>query len=113
MLKMCHMDNIRLKSNSNFICETCQMAKFHRLPFTQSDSIASLPFELVHMDLWGPYKTLDITGASYFLTVVDDHTRFTWVYLIQNKMQVRNCVKNFFAYVQTIGEIVDPLRTRS
>jgi len=76
------MDNITAKSSSDFVCKTYQMAKFHRLPFTQGDSIASSPFELIHMDLWGPYKTLDITGASYFLTAADDHTKFIWVYMI-------------------------------
>ena len=82
MSKMCHMDNITAKSSSDFVCKTYQMAKFHRLPFTQGDFIASSPFELIHMDLWGPYKTLDITGASYFLTAADDHTKFIWVYMI-------------------------------
>ena len=74
--------------------------KFHRQPFSVSKSMASMAFELVYMDLWGPYRVSDLTGASYFLTVVDDHTRCTWVYLLQNKVQVPTHVQNFTTDVQ-------------
>ena len=53
------------------------------------------------MDLWGPYKTKTLLGASYFLTILDDHSRCTWTYLIQNKMQVFKVIESFFAMVNT------------
>jgi len=64
-----------LLAPDSILCDTCMMSKFHRLPFQRSNSLASKSFELVHMDLWGPYKTPDISGAHSFLTVLDDHTR--------------------------------------
>lgn len=101
MTKLAHITCIKEHVNKeNTSCEACILAKFHRQPFSVSDSMATMAFELVHMDLWGPYRVPDLTGASYFLTVVDDHTRCTWVYLLQNKMQVPTHVQNFIAYVQ-------------
>jgi len=101
MTKLAHITCINKYMNKDDItCEACILAKFHRQPFSVSNSMASMAFELVHMDLWGPYRVPDLTGASYFLTVADDHTRCTWVYLLQNKMQVPTYAQNFITYVQ-------------
>ncbi|GJX46110.1 retrovirus-related pol polyprotein from transposon TNT 1-94 [Tanacetum coccineum] len=40
----------------NESCLTCPMAKFAKLPYSLSDSHAKEPFELIHIDIWGPYK---------------------------------------------------------
>ncbi|KAL8160211.1 hypothetical protein V2J09_001748 [Rumex salicifolius] len=49
--------------------------------------MAETVFELLHMDLWGPYKSPTYSGAHYFVTVVDDFSRATWTHLIQSKDQ--------------------------
>ncbi|GJU59922.1 ribonuclease H-like domain-containing protein [Tanacetum coccineum] len=40
----------------NICCEVCQRAKQTRKPFPLSDHVSSSLGELVHLDLWGPYK---------------------------------------------------------
>lgn len=67
---------------SYFVCDTCEMAKFHRLPFPVSTPRAAKAFDLVHVDLWGPYRHPDVTEAHYILTVLDDHTRSLWTFLL-------------------------------
>ena len=62
--------------------------------------MASAAFELVQMDLCGPCKISYLTRANYLLTMVDNHTRYTWLYLLQNKMQAPTYIHNFIAYVQ-------------
>ncbi|GJY37100.1 ribonuclease H-like domain-containing protein [Tanacetum coccineum] len=52
--------------------ETCQRAKQTREPFPLSDHSSSSLGELVHLDLWGPYKVTSFEGFKFFLTVVDD-----------------------------------------
>ena len=69
------------------VCEPCQMANSHRLPFTLSESRVSHPFALVHYDLWGPAPIVGVNGARYFVLFVDDHTRFSWLYLLASKDQ--------------------------
>lgn len=82
--KLSHMHNVPCPPN--FMCDTCMRAKFHRLPFPRSSSIAKSCFDLVHMDLWGPYRQHDITGAHYVLTVLDDHSRALWAFPLKDKL---------------------------
>jgi len=37
----------------------------------------------------------------FFLTIVDDHSRFTWVYLMHNKSQTNSIIQSFFSYAET------------
>ena len=53
------------------------------------------------MDLWGPYRVANVSGACYFLTIVDDFTRSTWTQLLQDKTQAVNAITQFFAMVET------------
>ena len=45
---------------------------------------ASAPFELVHLDVWGPCPVVSPTVFQYFVTFVDDYSRTTWLYLMKN-----------------------------
>lgn len=69
-------------------CDVCPRAKQHRSSFPLSQNKASRIFELVHLDLWGPYKTPSSCGSYYFLTIVDDYSRGVWTYLLRNKSEV-------------------------
>lgn len=53
-------------------------------------------FELIHFDVWGPYAIPTHSGARYFLTVVDDFSRNTWVYLMNHKVEVNSLIRHFF-----------------
>ena len=59
----------------NKTCEVCSRAKQTREKFPLSQHKDSSAFELVHCDLWGPYRTPSTCGAFYFLTIVDDYSR--------------------------------------
>lgn len=74
-----------IMNKSDFICQICPKAKQHRQPFQISSSLASQPFELIHIDTWGPYRQQTYNGFHYFLTIVDDHTKCTWTYLMPLK----------------------------
>jgi len=41
------------------------------------------------MDIWGPFSQSSIRGHKYFLTIVDDFSRFTWIVLLKSKGEVR------------------------
>uniref|UniRef100_A0A803LD02 Integrase catalytic domain-containing protein n=1 Tax=Chenopodium quinoa TaxID=63459 RepID=A0A803LD02_CHEQI len=83
------------------ICLTCPMSKFTKLPFSLSDSHASDVFELIHMDIWGPYKICTKGKYRHFLTIVDDHSRNTWVYLLQYKSDSLSTLETFLSYALT------------
>ena len=84
----------------NKACVVCPQAKQTRSCFPLSDNKASRILELIHCDLWGPYKTLSTCDAIYFLTIVDDYSRAVWVYLLRDKKEVHKCFLSFFAVVE-------------
>nr|GEZ60902.1 ribonuclease H-like domain-containing protein [Tanacetum cinerariifolium] len=74
-------------SNNNFVslCKICQRAKQTREAFPLSDHKSKTLGELVHLDLWGPYRTHSGEGYRYFLIIVDDYSRAVWVYIVKTK----------------------------
>ncbi|XP_021860795.1 uncharacterized protein [Spinacia oleracea] len=82
-------------------CGVCYSSKHHKFPFRVSDSRVVACFDLIHMDLWGSYRIRNLDGASYFLTIVDDHSRITCTYLIHNKLQVQKVMSEFISMVET------------
>ena len=60
----------------------------HNLPFPKSHFTASVPFELIHSDLWGPAPLNSINGFKYYVLFIDHFTRFTWLYLLKSKSEV-------------------------
>ena len=70
-------------------CTVCALAKQIRLPFSTSSISSDKPFELIHCDIWGPFKVPPLSGAKYFLTIMDDFSRFTWVFLMHHKSETK------------------------
>jgi hypothetical protein len=81
-------------------CDVCQRAKQRRDKFFVSENKTFGIFDLIHCDLWGPYRTVSSCGASYFLTIVDDFSRAVWIYLLVDKTEVSSMLKRFFAMVE-------------
>nr|KAJ0213000.1 hypothetical protein LSAT_V11C400157850 [Lactuca sativa] len=77
-------------------CDVCHKAKQTRESFPVSQHVTSDLGELIHLDVWGPYRVTTVEGFRYFLTIVDDFTRATWVYLLKSKDEVYECVMLFF-----------------
>jgi hypothetical protein len=46
-------------------------------------------------------RTNSVNDHRYFLTIVDDHTRHTWVHFMKNKSETRSLVRDFISYVKT------------
>nr|XP_009785772.1 PREDICTED: uncharacterized protein LOC104233988 [Nicotiana sylvestris] len=61
-----------VNTSADRTCSICPLAKQARLPFPQSTGRAGKVFELVHGDVWGPYKVSTHDGHRFFLTLVDD-----------------------------------------
>lgn len=77
----------------NHVCETCHLAKHKRNPFFVSVSRANVVFELIHTDIWGPFHVCSMNGEFYFLTIVDDFSKFTWIHLMKQKSEARQKLK--------------------
>lgn len=53
----------------------------------------------MHLHLWGPYRRESKIGGRYFLTIVDDYTRYTWLVLLKTKSQAIKAIKMFLNMV--------------
>jgi len=56
--------------------------------------------DILHFDIWGPLSIKSIHGHSYFLTVVDDYSRFVWIILLKSKSEVQIQVQNFIIFAE-------------
>ena len=94
------------------LCDACQLGKFKRTTYPLSNHRSAKPFHLIHCDVWGPSPHQDLLGYRYFLICIDDHSRFTWLFLLKNKSEVTNCIKNLCVLIERqFGDAVKGLRT--
>lgn len=96
-----------IPSISHHISETftktrpiCPLAKQTNLPYNPSSSHASHIFDLIHVDLWGPYFLETSQGFRFFLTIVDDHFRAVWTFLLPSKKHDSHQLIQFISYVE-------------
>lgn len=88
-------------SSNNTLCTVCPLAKQKRLSFPNHNHLSACSFDLIHVDIWGPYHTPTVEGYRYFLTIVDDHSKTTWLYLMQLKFEVRPLLESFITMIHT------------
>ncbi|GKA36129.1 retrovirus-related pol polyprotein from transposon TNT 1-94 [Tanacetum coccineum] len=82
-------------------CEVCHKAKQSREPFPLSETKSTILGQLIHLDVWGPYKVVSREGFRYFLTIVDDYSRSVWVYMLKTKDEVFQMFVSFYKLVLT------------
>jgi hypothetical protein len=63
------------------VCSACQAGKQVGAHHPHKNIITTdRPLELLHLDLFGPIAYISISGSKYCLVIVDDYSRFTWVF---------------------------------
>jgi transposase InsO family protein len=92
--------DIKSKQAPDLICEPCLAGKMNANPFPSSTTRASKPLELIHTDLHGPFKTRTISGYRYWITFIDDKTRFRAVMFLKSKDQAFDAFKRYKAYAE-------------
>ena len=72
-------------------CEHCVYEKQKRVGKEKK----SERLELVHTDVWGPTQVSSLGVSHYYVTFIDDATRKTWVYCIQQNSNVFDTFKKW------------------
>jgi hypothetical protein len=76
-------------------CAACQAGKEVGSTHQRKNVMTtSKPLELLHMDLFGPVAYLSIGGSKYGLVIVDDFSRFTWIFFLQDKSETQGTLKS-------------------
>lgn len=76
-------------------------AKQTQITFPISNNNALNCFDLIHVDIWGAYRVKSTCRAHYLLSFVDDASRGTLVYLLKEKSEVSQLVKDLCSMVNT------------
>jgi histone deacetylase 1/2 len=63
--------------------------------------VSSAPLELVFSDVWGP-AIASVGNQKYYVSFVDDYSKFTWIYLLKNKSDVFARFHDFQNYVERL-----------
>jgi transposase InsO family protein len=83
------------------VCSSCQAGKQVGTHHPHKKiMITDRPLELLHMDLFSPIAYISIDGSKYCLVIVDDYSRFTWVFFLQEKSQTQETLKGFLRRTQ-------------
>ena len=68
----------KIKFTQHEICDACARGKQTRSIFKPKHVVSiSKLFDLVHMNLFRPTKTLSLNGKRFGLVIVDDYSRFS------------------------------------
>ena len=91
-----------VKCNDPTFCDACQIGKLHQFTFKPTINKTTLPFELIFSDVWGPSFYSSMDGYRYYVSFVDAHTNYTWIFPMQAKSEVSSIFQNFNSYVERV-----------
>ena len=81
-------------------CQVCVQAKQPRKSHTIAEIRNLAPLELIHSDLCEMNGVLTKGGKKYFMTLIDDSTRYCRVYLLKSKDEALKFFKIYKAEVE-------------
>ena len=76
----------KIKSMPNSVeCVTCAKSKICVKPFQVSQNRSDELLKIIHSDVCGPVRSNSFGGAHYFVTFIDDYSRYITVYFLKIK----------------------------
>jgi hypothetical protein len=78
-----------------YVCDSCQLAKSHQLPY----HVSTVPLEQVFSDVWG-LAPVSVNKHLYYVSFIDDYSKFTWIYLLKKRSDVYQVFLNFQQLVE-------------
>nr|GEW87100.1 retrovirus-related Pol polyprotein from transposon TNT 1-94 [Tanacetum cinerariifolium] len=91
----------KMKFEKDHLCSACEQGKIHRKHHKFKTAFTSnKPLYLFHMDLCGPMRVQSINGKRYVLVVVDDYSRYTWVFFLHSKYEASKVIISFIKKTQ-------------
>nr|GFA10139.1 retrovirus-related Pol polyprotein from transposon TNT 1-94 [Tanacetum cinerariifolium] len=91
----------KMKFEKYHFCSACEQRKIHRKHHKSKTTFASnKSLYLLHMDLCGPMRVESINRKRYALVVVDDYSRYTWVFFLHSKDEASEVIISFIKKTQ-------------
>nr|GFB20759.1 zinc finger, CCHC-type [Tanacetum cinerariifolium] len=107
------VEGIPIINHKNQVCNACLLGKHSRAPFrNQTNTKSSEPLNLVCGDLCGPISPETESGKKYMFLLIDDCTRYMWVYFLKSKDEALETFKEFKIKVENeVGKKLKSFRT--
>ncbi|GJT42852.1 retrovirus-related pol polyprotein from transposon TNT 1-94 [Tanacetum coccineum] len=89
-------------------CSSCEKGKIkhHKASFkTKQISCIKKCLHLLHIDLFGSVNPSSINHEKYTLVIVDEYSRYTWVYFLKKKSQAPETIMSFIKRVENQNDI--------
>ena len=101
-MKKLHNDGLleSLYYESLGTCEPCLMGKMTKTPFFGTMKRVTDLLEIIHTYVCGPMNIEARGGYRYFLTVIDDLSRYEYIYLMKHKSETFEKFKEFQSEVE-------------
>ena len=94
------------------VCESCLEEKMTKRSFSGKRKRAEEPLELVHSDVCGPLNVQARGGYEYFISFIDDFSRYGYIYLMQRKSEAYEKFKEFRAEAEKqLGKTLKTFRS--
>nr|GEW54599.1 retrovirus-related Pol polyprotein from transposon TNT 1-94 [Tanacetum cinerariifolium] len=102
LVKNNHVQSLpKMKFEKDHLCSVCEQGKIHQKHHKSKTAFASnKPLYLLHMDLCGPMRVQSINGKRYVLVIVDDYSRYTWVFFLHSKDEASKVIISFIKKTQ-------------
>lgn len=101
MLRALQPNNSAITFSDSLPCGIILLTKNKKLTFPSNQHKSQHIFDLIHCDIWGTMSVSTLDGYRYFLIIVDDLSRSTWLYLMHSKSQTSKLIQSFFVMVNT------------
>nr|GFC16555.1 retrovirus-related Pol polyprotein from transposon TNT 1-94 [Tanacetum cinerariifolium] len=93
----------KMKFEKDHLYSACEQGKIYQKHHKSKTAFSSnKPLYLLHMDLCGlePMRVQSINGKRYVLVVVDDYSRYTWVFFLHSKDEASEVKISFIKKTQ-------------
>jgi hypothetical protein len=78
-----------IKFESNLVCAPCHHGKMITASNSSANTVMTEQLgQLLHMDTVGPSQVRSMGGKWYVIVIVDDYSRYSWVFFLESKDEV-------------------------
>nr|GEX73426.1 retrovirus-related Pol polyprotein from transposon TNT 1-94 [Tanacetum cinerariifolium] len=93
----------KFEYHKEHLCPSCKQEKSKRASHPPKPVLnLRQRLHLLHIDLCGPMRIASINGKRYVLVIVDDYSRYTWVYFLRSKDEAPEVIKTFLKRITVL-----------
>ncbi|KFD60179.1 hypothetical protein M514_05134 [Trichuris suis] len=107
------VSGLKIIGEQEFFCEGCIFGSMSRKPHWEvTERRESLPGQVLHTDVCGPFVQPSVGGSFYFICFKDESSGYRKVYFLKRKDEVLRCLETVTIEVkQETGRAVERIRS--